>query len=244
MKRTKLEMILFFMIFSFLFTFPFQSMAQAPAAPAPAPGTPPAPAPAPAPAPGTTPPGTTPGTSGTPGTTPGAAASPPVVTRCNVNTFTTTTVPFKQLKNSLSGGGAVSVSGTVTITDGCTFTVNGFTYSTAAPNTYWMGSNSTDPNSTKIVVCNIPVGQFVSQAAKSFTLSPTVSFDDFDVLDLYSYDEKAVFAQAVLKTPPSPTTTTQSAASSTTKSNANRLPMSSNIMAVIICALVTFSYFI
>ncbi|RGB42900.1 hypothetical protein C1646_661883 [Rhizophagus diaphanus] len=218
-------------------------MAQAPApGAAPAPGTTPAPgaAPAPgkAPAPGTVP---APG-----GTTPGTAAAPPPVqaTLCIPNVFIPTTVPLKQLKTTLGTGGSVTVAGTVTIIDGCAFTINGFTYSTAATNSYWMGSNSTDPNSEKILVSNTPVGQFISQPAVRFNLTPTITFDDFNVLDLYSFDEKAVFGQAVLRTPKSSETKpSASAPTSIILGDATRLSMNPNIMTIITIVLVAFFFY-
>lgn len=107
-----------------------------------------------------------------------------------------------------------------------------------------MGSNSTDPNSDKILVSNTPVGQFISQPAQSFNLTPTITFDDFNVLDLYSFDEKAVFGQAVLRAPKS--TETKPSASAPTSiilGDATRLSMNSNIMTIITFVLVAFFFY-
>jgi hypothetical protein len=106
-----------------------------------------------------------------------------------------------------------------------------------------MGSNSTDPNSEKILVSNTPVGQFISQQAKSFNLTSTISFDDFNVLNLFSFDEKAVFGQAILKTPKSTETKPSVASPTSILGDATRLPLSSNIMTIITFILVTFFFY-
>ncbi|CAG8683794.1 14648_t:CDS:2 [Funneliformis caledonium] len=151
--------------------------------------------------PSTTPPGTPPGTtpSPKPGTTNGT-------TLCSVSDYTIVTVPLQQLKNNFRGLN-VTVSGTVSIIDGCTFEVTGFTYSFAATGTYWFGSNYTDPNAEAMLVSPTPVGQYQSAQSIKFKLTPSITFNDFNVLNLYSIDEKAVFGQAVLKqSPPEPET--------------------------------------
>src|SRR5688500_11879184 len=118
MEKTGLEMILLFTIFSFLLIFPFQlTMAQVVTETVSGK------------IPSTTPPGTPPGAtpSPKPGTTNGT-------TLCSVSDYTIVTVPLQQLKNNFRGLN-VTVSGTVSIIDGCTFEVTGFTYSFAATST-------------------------------------------------------------------------------------------------------------
>jgi hypothetical protein len=82
------------------------------------------------------------------------------------------------------------------------------------------------------MISSTPVGQFQLQTV-NFTLKPDVTFDSFDVLNLYSVDEQEVYAQAVLKPPPAPTPENTPAATSK-PSNATRLSMNQNIMNKII----------
>jgi len=144
-------------------------------------------------------------------------------TSCDPANFTATSVPLKQLRATLLDGGNLTVTGTVVITNGCQFTITGFTYVFAAPTTYWYGSNYTDPNALAVPICSTPVGSFQQQASVSFNLSAGISFNDFTVLKLYSMEEKLVFAQAELKPSPANPTVTNlpSAPSATTTTKAS-----------------------
>lgn len=106
-----------------------------------------------------------------------------------------------------------------------------------------MGSNSTDPNSDKILVSNTPVGQFISQPAISFSLTPTITFDEFNVLNLYSFDEKSVFGQAVLRAPKSTGTTPSASSPTIILGDATKLSMNPNIMSIITFVSVAFFFY-
>ncbi|CAI2177707.1 18966_t:CDS:2 [Funneliformis geosporum] len=170
------------------------------------------------------PPGATP-TPGVPTGTPGSTNGTTNDTLCSLSEYTPVTVQLQQIKSSFRGG-TVTVLGTLSIIDGCTFEVSGFTYSFAATNTYWFGSNFTDPNAEAILVSPTPVGQFQSAPSIKFKLTSTVTFNDFSVLNLFSIDEKAVFGQAVLRQSPSnPFSTVENS-----KNHSNRLSFDPTII--------------
>jgi hypothetical protein len=101
-----------------------------------------------------------------------------------------------------------------------------------------MGSNVTDPNASQISVSSKPVAQFISQVSETYPLRPEITFDDFNVLNLYSLDEKAVFAQAELRTPPKSSTTSEPTGTNTNNTSNASNAKNSNMIKIIVCALV------
>ncbi len=113
---------------------------------------------------------------------------------------------------------------------------------------YWYGSNYTDPGSNAIRVNDTSIGQFQSVTRK-FTLNPDITFNDFSVLNLYSTDEEAVYAQAVLRPSPKNPSDTKTEpdpnSDNGNKSQSNRLLFDLFMMTkIIIGILVTLLSFI
>ncbi|KAL1920906.1 uncharacterized protein VTP21DRAFT_11541 [Calcarisporiella thermophila] len=92
----------------------------------------------------------------------------------------------------------LEVSGLITVDNMCQFTAHNFTYYYAAPDSYWYGSNSTDPNALAIKACSVPVGSF-NQATVRFTLLPGQDFSQFAVLKLYSEAYRLVIANVKVR---------------------------------------------
>ncbi|KAG9293477.1 hypothetical protein G9A89_009201 [Geosiphon pyriformis] len=121
---------------------------------------------------------------------------------CDPKVFTPTSVPLKPIATELPAGGNITVGGTVTITDGCTFTVTRFSYYSASPLTYWYGSNYTNEGEYAWAVVDAVVSQFVEAPLVIYKLKSNTSFTDFSVLKLISDQDKIVIAIANLRAAP------------------------------------------
>ncbi|CAG8441218.1 1590_t:CDS:2 [Ambispora gerdemannii] len=120
--------------------------------------------------------------------------------QCDPSVFNSTSAPLKQVTNASSQ--SVTISGTVNIKDGCTFTVDKFIYFFAFPSSYWYGSNSIDPGSVAVAISDTSVKQYDIATPVDFKLKDGSSFSDFSVLKLITTQNDFVIAYAELRHSP------------------------------------------
>ncbi|KAL1916115.1 uncharacterized protein VTP21DRAFT_6119 [Calcarisporiella thermophila] len=101
----------------------------------------------------------------------------------------------------------VKIAGLLTVDNMCQFTVHDFTYVFALPDSYWYGSNSTDPKAISVAICPTAVGQNSATGKVQFTLSPNLDFSQFSVIKLFSMasNPPVMVAVAQIRPLPSPT---------------------------------------
>jgi len=150
---------------------------------------------------------------------------------CDPAVYTPITSPLITKTSSYSGT-PITLTGTLSIVDGCRFQVNGFSYSTALPLTFWFGSNGL--NTTGVQIAKEQVPQIVNPATIQYQLLNNTKFDSFDTILLASKQNtnQIIIGYATISKP----TPTTNATATTTHNGGSSRSMNEGINGFVIGA--------
>ncbi|CAG8462133.1 5139_t:CDS:2 [Paraglomus occultum] len=150
---------------------------------------------------------------------------------CDPAVFTPASAPLIT-KTSSYNGVPITLTGTLSILDGCRFQVDGFTYTTALPLSFWFGSNGLDSTGTQIVQAQ--VAQVANPANIQYQLMNGTKFDSFNTILLASKADNVIIGYAQISKPNQ--TTTNNGTGSTPPNHGSSRSMNEGINGFVIGA--------
>jgi len=157
--------------------------------------------------------------------------------------YNTLTAPLVQEAAYMTNASEpITVAGTVSIVDGCTFKISNFTFLPGYGSVMWYGRKGTNGD-TGVRVSDSIVSS-ANGAEQTFTLTQTtgsaVSFADFDVLSLFSVEKNFEFATASIDTASLAATKTATDKAKTTDENSGAADYAAySVSAAAACVFIT-----